>query len=38
MNQHGNFQKTAWIKIITFASLIEVILTIVGWYLIRENL
>ncbi len=38
MNQHGNFKKTAWIKIITFAQLFEVILTIVGWYLIRENL
>ena len=38
MNQRGNFQKNAWIKIITFAPLNEVILTIVGWYLIRENL
>jgi len=38
MNQPVDLQKTAWIKIITFAQLIEVIFTIVGWYLIHENL
>ncbi len=38
MNQSVDFQKTAWIKIITFALLFEAKFTIIGWYLIRENL